>query len=93
MGLGRAWKDWVWASDIYTLIYRESPRRPQCPYDELEQSRRFPHTPMSLPARLLLCEGYRRADSIWYMYSDNPQYDRHEDAHQTAQAMACCEFD
>lgn len=68
-------------------------QRTECPYDELDVSRRFPHTPMSLPARLLLCEGYRRADSIWYMYNDNPQYDRHEDAHQTAQALACGEFE
>lgn len=66
---------------------------PECPYDELEISRRFPNTPMSLPARLLLCEGYRRADAIWYMYNDNPQYDRHDDAHQTAQALACGEFE
>ena len=89
MGIGRAWTAWVWRSvEAYG-----SPRRPECPYDELEQSRRFPHTPMSLPARLLLCEGYKRAESIRFMYDANPHYDRHDDAHQTAQALSCGEFE
>lgn len=74
-------------------IWPPKHKAPECPYDELEISRRFPNTPMSLQARLLLCEGYRRADAIWYMYNDNPQYDRHDDAHQTAQALACGEFE
>ena len=68
-------------------------RAPQCPYDELEQSRIFPNTPMSLPARLLLCEGYKRAEELRFMYDANPHYDRHDDAHQTAQALACGEFE
>lgn len=74
-------------------IWPPKHKAPECPYDELEISRLFPNTPMSLPARLLLCEGYRRVDATPWLYTTHPDYDRHDDAHQTAQALACCEFD
>lgn len=55
---------------------------PECPYDELATSLRFPGTSMSLPARLLLCEGYARVAAV-------PFGDYHESAHETAMALAC----
>lgn len=91
MALGRLWRAWLWRitrPKIELVIHRI-----ECPYDELEISRRFPNSPMSLQARLLLCEGYRRVDATPWLYTTHPDYDRHDDAHQTAQALACCEFD
>lgn len=82
MTLGRLWRAWVWRvtrPKIELIVHRI-----ECPYDELEMSRRYPWRELTMPARLLLCEGYNRING-----SPFPSDDIHEDAHDTAMALAC----
>ena len=58
---------------------------PECPYDELVISMRFPGTRLSLPARLMLAKGYARAQ--WLGYGD-----LHGEAHEWALMLACGEL-